>query len=143
ALVCVMATVLYALALLLAGRLARTEGSAATVFYFTLTCTGVGAVLMGPDWVTPTAGDFLLLAITGLVGGTAQFLMTESVRVAPPSVVAPFDYTAMIWAVALGYAVFGDVPTGGVLLGGAVVAASGIMLLRLETRRSPMVAEAS
>ena len=52
-------------------------------------------------------------------------MLTESYRYAPASLVAPLDYTTMIWAFMLGYALFGEVPTVYVFVGGAIVAASG------------------
>ena len=57
------------------------------------------------------ATEFAVLAAIGFLGGTAHILLTESYRYASASVVAPFDYTSMIWALVLGYAMFGETPT--------------------------------
>ena len=62
-------------------------------------------------WVTPTGSELAALIALGVLGGLAHILLTESYRYAPASVVAPFDYTSMLWAFLLGYWLFGEVPT--------------------------------
>lgn len=137
AFVCLAGTFFYALTLILIRRLSRTETSAAIVFYFTLTCVVVGAVGMIPDWVTPrSAADAAMLAGIGIVGGTAQILITNALRLAPAGTVAPFEYTALIWGVAFGWLFFGDLPTAPVVLGGMIVVTSGLYILYRETRRT-------
>ncbi len=91
-------------------KLGSTDKSAATVFYFTVAGALSGLVFVPAHWVTPTPEDLALLVAIGLVGGVAQIFMTEAFRLAPPSVVAPFDYTAMLWALAFGFFVFGTFP---------------------------------
>jgi drug/metabolite transporter (DMT)-like permease len=71
----------------------------------------------------------------GLVGGVGQLFLTEAIRVAPVGVVAPFDYSQLIWATALGFLVWGELPHPATLAGAAVVAASGIYILHRELRR--------
>jgi drug/metabolite transporter (DMT)-like permease len=84
------------------------------------------------------------MAATGLLAGTAQYCLTEAFRIAPPSVVAPFEYTSLIWAMLFGFLVWGDVPTTLVLVSAAVVIASGLYVLHDEkmiqrrTRVSPV-----
>ena len=73
-----------------------------------------------------------VLVATGLIGGLAHIVLTSSYRYAPASLVAPLDYTTMIWAFVLGYALFGEVPTVYVFVGGAIVAASGIFVIWRE-----------
>ena len=62
-------------------------------------------------WVMPTPRQLAALISIGLIGGVAHLILTESYRYAPASVVAPFDYTAILFAFLLGYAMFGEVPT--------------------------------
>jgi drug/metabolite transporter (DMT)-like permease len=59
-------------------------------------------------------------------------LLTESYRFAPASVIAPFDYSMMIWAFLLGYAMFGELPTVYVFIGSAIVAAAGLLVIWRE-----------
>jgi drug/metabolite transporter (DMT)-like permease len=58
--------------------------------------------------------------------------VTESYRFAPASVIAPFDYSMMIWAFLLGYAIFGELPTVYVFIGSAIVAAAGLLVIWRE-----------
>jgi drug/metabolite transporter (DMT)-like permease len=62
----------------------------------------------------------------------AHFLLIKAYQMAPASVVAPFSYSELIWASAIGFAAFGDVPTVTTLIGGAVLAASGLYLFRRQ-----------
>lgn len=125
----------YALAIIAVRNLARTEHSAATVFYFTIAGLVLSGAILPFEWRTPTLTEWGLLLGIGLMSGIGQILMTDAYRLAPPSVIAPFDYTSMIWALAFGYALFGDFPEPVVLIGAAVVIASGVYILYRETVR--------
>lgn len=134
-LVAIAAAFTYALAIVAVRNLARTDSSAATIFYFTLVGLILSACVLPFEWRTPTAREWALLIGIGLVSGFGQILMTDAYRLAPPSVIAPFDYTSMIWALILGYALFGDFPEPIVLVGAAVVIASGVYIIYRETVR--------
>lgn len=127
----------YAVAMGLVRRLAATETNAALMFYFMLANAVVGGIGMVPVWVTPTAEGLALLVLTGVNGGVALMFLTEAFRVGPASVVAPLEYTGMVWAVGLGWLVFGDWPEPAVLLGSAVVIGSGSVIVWHESRRHP------
>ncbi|UEM02872.1 DMT family transporter [Skermanella rosea] len=137
ALVPLLGAVFYAFAMIFVRKLSRTETNAAIVCYFTLTGVAVGAIGMAADWRTPDLPGFGLLAAVGILGGVAQIMMTQAFRSAPAAVLAPFEYTAMIWAVLFGYLVFADVPTSAVITGALIVSASGLYILHRETRRQP------
>ena len=137
ALIPLLGAVFYAFAMIFVRKLSRTETNAAIIFYFTLTGIGVGFIGMLPDWKTPDATGFALLASVGILGGCAQILMTQAFRSAPAATLAPFEYTAMIWAVLFGYLVFADFPTPPIIIGALIVAASGLYILHRETRRQP------
>ena len=66
-----------------------------------------------------------MVALAGVGNGIAQFWWTRSLSLAPPSAVVPFNYLSLVWAMILGFAVWGDVPTPGLLVGSAIVVASG------------------
>jgi drug/metabolite transporter (DMT)-like permease len=72
------------------------------------------------------------LIAVGVLGGTGHIFLTESYRYASASVVAPFDYTSMIWALVLGYAMFGEQPTTMIVLGSAIIAAAGLFVIWRE-----------
>ena len=76
-----------------------------------------------------------MLIATGLVGGTGQLFLTEALRRAPVAVVAPFDYTQLVWASIIGFVFWDELPRPVTVLGAAVVAASGVYILFRETRR--------
>lgn len=127
----------YGVAMISMRKLGATDKSAATVFYFTLGSGAVSLALvsMPGQWVMPDATDFAILMGIGLLGGVAQIFMTEAFRLAPPSVVAPFDYTAMIWAMAFGFFVFGTIPGWNVFVGAGLIAASGLYIIHRERVR--------
>ena len=76
-----------------------------------------------------------MLALAGVGNGIAQFWWTRSLSLAPPSAVVPFNYLSLVWATILGFAVWGDVPTPDLLVGAAIVVASGLYILWRETLR--------
>ena len=113
-------------------RLIRTEGTPAVVFYFALLSTAVGLATLPFGWVMPTAEQAVTLVLIGLLGGTGQLLLTQSYRTADASLIAPFDYTTILYATVLGYLVFGDVPTVWVATGSVIVIASGVFVILRE-----------
>jgi drug/metabolite transporter (DMT)-like permease len=112
----------------------RTERGPTIVFYFTLAGTAVGLVSLPFVWVTPDPATLALLILAGLIGGVGQMLLTEALRVAPVGVVAPFDYTQLIWASLFGFFIWGELPHPATLIGAGIVAASGIYILYRELR---------
>jgi drug/metabolite transporter (DMT)-like permease len=143
-------------------RLTQSESTGAIVFYFSAVTAiiSVGPMLAaqiplgsGPladaiasqRFIVPGSLDFVSLSAIGLFGGCAQILLTQCYRHADASVIAGFDYASMIWAAALGYLVFAEIPAGRVLIGAAIVMAAGAAMLIWErqarpTRRRPNVA---
>lgn len=115
-------------------RLTATEGTGAIVFYFSLLTTilGLSTALLG--WVMPPPGDFALLVLVGILGGIGQILLTQSYRYGDASLVAPFEYTTMIWALLIGWFAFDQLPQPSVALGGAIVAAAGLFVIWRERR---------
>ncbi len=122
-------------------KLTATETTAAIVTYFSLITTTFGfiSILAGalnPDWAwrTPTLVQGVLLILTGVLGGFGQIFLTESYRRAPASVVAPFDYTGMVFAIFWGYFLFGALPDTLVVIGAIIVCSSGIFVLWRERK---------
>ena len=116
-------------------QIAATEKGATIVFYFTLAGTVLGAAGSAFHWVTPDPLTLALLILGGLIGGVGQLLLTEAVRVATVGVVAPFDYSQLIWATGIGFLVWGELPHLATVVGALVVAASGVYILHREIRR--------
>ena len=132
ALLVVLAALGYALSMLITRRLTRTETNAAILFYSTAGSTLANALLLPFFWITPTTGDLGLFAGLGLIGGIGSFFMVLAYRHAPAAVVAPFDYTALLWATLIGWLVWHELPDATVWFGAAVVVASGLYIIHRE-----------
>jgi len=139
ALVVVLATALYALAMIQIRKLSRTERATTIAFWFTVFSLLFTGLALPWVWVTPAPADLPLLAAVGLFGGTAQLFMTRAYGLAPAAAVAPFDYTHLIWSVLFGWYLWGDFPDLQTWIGCAIVVASGLYILWRETvKRVPV-----
>lgn len=123
-----------ALAMVTVRELTATETTGAIVFYFSTSAAAMALLSLPFGWVVPTTTEALILVAAGLFGGVGQVLMTQAYRYAEASVIAPFDYANMIWIVAIAYLVFGDAPSALVMLGSAIVVASGVFVIWRERR---------
>jgi drug/metabolite transporter (DMT)-like permease len=113
-------------------RLTQSETTSSIVFYFSLVCAIAGALTLPFAWHSPTPRELAALIALGVLGGFAHILLTESYRYAAASVVAPFDYSSMLWALLLGYWLFGELPDTLVYLGATIVAAAGLYVIWRE-----------
>ena len=103
----------------------------------TLQTSGValaGIATLPWGWTMPSPLQFSLICLLGLVATTAHFMLNHAVKLAPANVVAPFQYSAIVWAMALGYLVWGDVPTAKALLGAALIVVAGLAIFFYEDR---------
>ncbi|MFE3836849.1 DMT family transporter [Pseudogemmobacter sonorensis] len=121
-----------ALAYVFVRKLTATEKTPAIVFYFSLTATVLSLFTIPLGWVRPTPVEFALLVGAGLVGGVAQIFLTSSYREADASVVAPFDYASMLFALAIGWFVFAEAPTWTMLGGASIVILAGLLIIWRE-----------
>jgi drug/metabolite transporter (DMT)-like permease len=103
-----------------------------SLFYVCLVGSLGAALPLFSHWQTPQGFEWLLLGLMGLCGCVGHWLLIEAHRLTPASVLAPFVYTQIIWMILLGFIVFGDVPDGWTLLGGAIVIASGLYVYARE-----------
>ena len=116
-------------------QISDTERGPTIVFYFTLGGVVMGLVGSAFHWVTPDPLTLGVLILGGLFGGVGQLLLTEALRNAPVGVIAPFDYTQLVWATLFGFVVWGELPHPLTLVGAVVVAGSGAYILRRELLR--------
>ncbi len=112
--------------------LTRTERSATIVFYFSLTTTAASLFTLPFGWVMPTPAQAAMLIGAGIAGGIGQILLTESFRRADMSIIAPFEYTSLVFSLLIGFWVFSEVPTWQTLVGATIVVASGIFIILRE-----------
>jgi drug/metabolite transporter (DMT)-like permease len=129
----VLSVICYGLYMLTTRILARTDSSETTLFYSNM----VGALLMSLAvpfvWTTPSSPFIIgLMMLTGALGSIGHYLLIVAHRLTPPAVLAPFIYTQLIWVIALGYLVFGDLPNEWTLAGAIIVVASGLYMLHRE-----------
>jgi drug/metabolite transporter (DMT)-like permease len=130
------AALCYAMVALMLRRLTSTESTLSIALSFVV-MIGLGCgILAYPDWVTPVRAHWPLIAFLGLSGSAGQYLIIGAFRCAPPSLIAPFEYTALLWGVALDWFVWNTAPSARVLAGGSVVIATGLYLIYSERRAS-------
>jgi drug/metabolite transporter (DMT)-like permease len=113
-------------------RLTETETTSSIVFYFSLFCTVGGLLTLPFGWIMPSPPQLTALISLGMMGGLSHILLTESYRYAPASLLAPLDYTALLWAFLIGYWAFGEVPTVTVFAGAGIVAGAGLYVIWRE-----------
>jgi drug/metabolite transporter (DMT)-like permease len=121
--------------LMITTRKLRTTSDTTLVLGQVLGALVFGLVASPFGWVPPSARDFALLSLLGIVAMVAHVCVNRSLKLAPASVVSPYQYTLIVWAVLLGYLVFGDVLEPWTLAGALVICAAGLALL-LHERRS-------
>jgi drug/metabolite transporter (DMT)-like permease len=116
--------------------LTATESIETLTMYQMLLMSAAFSLMLPFGFVMPTWTDAGWLVLNGIGNGLAQYWWTRAIHLAPTSVVSPFQYFSLIWAMLLGFAIWGDMPTVSLLIGGAIVAGSGLFLLWRESRRS-------
>ncbi|MEN3346747.1 MAG: hypothetical protein V7632_382 [Bradyrhizobium sp.] len=92
----------------------------------------LGAVLSPIGWVTPSAGSLTLFFVAGLISVAALLCVNRSLKLAPASVVVPYQYSMIVWAVIFGFVVFGDVPSWATIAGAAIIIAAGLYIFVRE-----------
>lgn len=113
-------------------RLLDTERTATIVLYFSLTATLFSLATIPFGWNALDVGQTVALVASGFFGGLGQILLTQSYRHGDVSTIAPFEYTSVILATAIGYFMFGELPGWATLAGSAIVVASGIFIIYRE-----------
>jgi drug/metabolite transporter (DMT)-like permease len=105
------------------------------VFWQTAAALLMGAILAPFGWVDPSWRDYALLAMLGVVALVAHMATNRSLKLAPASAVVPYQYTLIVWAVILGYLVFGDLPSLSTVLGAGIIVTAGVWIFWDETRK--------
>jgi drug/metabolite transporter (DMT)-like permease len=148
-----LGAVFYAFAMISIRRLGSSEPSSTIVFYFSAFSV-LASIITIPfgrfdarfAWVMPHGfWSCVELLAVGLLGGTAQILLTNAYQRARASVVSPFDYTALVYGFILAWVFFAEVPDAFLIVGGLIVVASGVYIIHRETvvaramRRAPPI----
>lgn len=137
ALLAALAAATYAFGVVMLRQLSRTDTTESMVFWFTALLSLGAGLLAIPGWMPVAQSHWPLLAGIGITGALGQHFITEAFRHAPAAVVAPFEYTALLWGVVLDLAIWGVLPGAVTLLGGAIVIGAGLYLLARERGQVP------
>jgi drug/metabolite transporter (DMT)-like permease len=132
ALAVLLAALMYAVSAITVQLLARTD-STQSMMVWLLAMMALGAgVVAWPHWVPIRSSDALLIAGIGIAGALGQYAITEAFRLGEASLMAPLEYTALVWGVLLDATLWGVLPDAVTWLGAAIIVASGLYLLRRE-----------
>jgi drug/metabolite transporter (DMT)-like permease len=130
---------LWALAVVMIRHIGAAVSTEAQMFLNGIVSLVLCAVSVPWWWTLPTLRELGLMTLVGGAGFVAQYLLYEGIRRAPASVAAPLEYTGLLWAFALGFVIWGDVPADGVFWGAALIMASGLVLIAMEWRQARVV----
>ncbi len=134
ALMALVSAVCYAISAITVRVLAKSDYAGNMVFWL-MTMIGVGAGLLAlPDWQPMQWQLWPWLLTIGISGAIGQVFITEAFRLAPPSVIAPFEYTALVWGLGFDIVLWQVWPTASMLLGAGVIMASGLYLIWQQQR---------
>ena len=136
------AALVNALVMMSARWIEQHDGFWTMTFYMTLFSGALCAFTLGMDWPSIQMEDAAMFALMAGAGTLGIALITQAFRMGDAAAVAPFDYTALIWASAIGWAVWGTAPGWPVYLGAAVIASGGTALIVLDARRAKQEVEA-
>src|SRR5690349_16485779 len=140
ALAVLVAAVGYAASAITVRVLARTDGTPLMVFWLlTFISLGAGAIA-APNWVAIKPEHWLLVAGVGLIGAAGQFTITEAFARSEASVIAPLEYTALVWGLACDALIWRVLPGSSIWLGAAIIVACGLYLIRAERSAAAMAA---
>ncbi len=122
----------YAVVGVLTRRLSYTESTAAIMVYTALVQTVLSGLSLPFSWVTPRIEHWPMLVGLGILGGFGQMCIVQAFRRAPASVIAPFEYSTIVWAIALGFLLWRELPDLWTIAGTVILIATGIYILHRE-----------
>jgi drug/metabolite transporter (DMT)-like permease len=114
--------------------MSATESSNTLLIWQLATVSFFHSLLLSFGFTWPAPGDYSLFAFCGVANLLGQIFWTKALVIAPATAVSPFFYFMLIWAAAIGFVVWDEVPTLGIIFGSGIVVASGLFLLWHEAR---------
>ena len=129
-----LAAIALSLAIIVVKVLLRTDKPPTCSFYMHIMCAMIMSLTIPFGWVMPNLGDLIFLISIGIVGGVAQILVTNAFRLSPISLLVPFEYTHLLWAIFFGIVFFSDYPTIYVLVGGSIIILSTYYIVYREQK---------
>jgi drug/metabolite transporter (DMT)-like permease len=110
------------------------EAGVTIVLWFAIGAAGVAGLASLPVWVWPTPAQWALLVGTGLVSALAQVLMTEAYRAGETTLIAPFEYSGILWTTLIGALLWSELPDGWDFAGIAVLVGAGLFIWHREVK---------
>ena len=114
--------------------LSRTDSALTTLFYTAAGGLFFTTIAVWLDWVTPTFKQWLIFACIGFLGTMGHYFLIKAFELAPASMLAPFNYTSLLWSILLGYVIFGDLPDKWTIAGVVIIILSGLYIIQRERR---------
>jgi drug/metabolite transporter (DMT)-like permease len=133
----------YALTAIASRVLLRTDSTLSIVFSFLMCLTIVAGAIAWPHWVSIRPEHWVWLAAMGILGALGQHFIIDAFRHAPASVLAPFEYTALVWGALIDWFAWRTLPAVNVLIGGGIVVVTGVYLVRRERQPRPALPASS
>ena len=124
--------IMFTTSMMMTRRLGAVVSTATLSIYTAVAFAVLSAIAVCFAWATPTWQDVTVMALVGIMAGLAQYAMTAAFRIAPPSVLAPFEYTGLVWGVILGLIIWGEWPSRDVMIGAAVIVTAGLYIVHRE-----------
>jgi len=113
-------------------KLSTTEPIWLISIFFTITISIAGLATIPMGWIMPNFKDFILLALIGVTGGSANLFLTQSYKLSEVSLVAPLKYLALIFAITFGYLIWNEIPTIKTLIGASLVILASLIIFKRE-----------
>lgn len=113
-------------------KLSTTEPIWLISIFFTITISIAGLATIPMGWIMPNFQDFILLALIGVTGGSANLFLTQSYKLSEVSLVAPLKYLALLFAIIFGYLIWNEIPTVKTLIGASLVVLASLIIFRRE-----------
>ena len=126
--------IFYSLGVICVRTLSRTESAATIVLYFSVISVAVSGTALPAYWSTPTLPQLGLLAAMGFTGGVMQLCTANAIKRAEVTVLAPFEYTSLLWSALLGYLLWNEFPGTHLWIGAFLVCCSALYIVFREAR---------
>jgi drug/metabolite transporter (DMT)-like permease len=127
-----ISAITYSLSAIIVSVLARTDTAVSTIVWQMILLTVISGAFAAAHWQPLQPEHFGWLVGVGIFGALGQWMITTAFRTAPPSVVAPFEYTALLWGIGIDWTLWGALPSSRIYVGGGIVIASGLYLIGRE-----------
>ena len=119
-----IASLFLSMAVIVLKKILLTNNNILSVWVFTILCTIISLFFYNNNWVWPSNLDLSFMIASGILGFIAQICLTKSFQLADASILAPIDFTSVIWSFSLGYIFFGELISSDVLIGGIIIISS-------------------